>query len=94
MSGLREVLKDAVLSVLPILSPDVINQLVEKLVDQGVEGVDDLVYVKEDDILEFLRPIQCRKLLSAWKNQGKVVLTTLNSGCDNLTCATLNCIIV
>ncbi|XP_073722008.1 uncharacterized protein [Misgurnus anguillicaudatus] len=69
MSGLGEVLKHAILSVLPTLSPDVINQLVEKLVDQGVESVDDLVYVKDDDILEFLRPIQCRKLLCAWKNQ-------------------------
>uniref|UniRef100_A0A672KZC7 Uncharacterized protein n=1 Tax=Sinocyclocheilus grahami TaxID=75366 RepID=A0A672KZC7_SINGR len=63
MSGLREVLKDAVLSVLPSLSPDVTSQLVEKLMDQGVEGLDDLIHVKEDDILEFIRPIQCRKLL-------------------------------
>ncbi|XP_067284857.1 uncharacterized protein [Pseudorasbora parva] len=69
MSEMKEVLKDAVLSVLPSLSPEVINQLVEKLMDQGVEGLDDLVYVKDDDILEFIRPIQCRKLLSAWKNQ-------------------------
>ncbi|XP_026129962.1 uncharacterized protein LOC113110151 isoform X2 [Carassius auratus] len=71
MSGMKEVLKDAVLLVLPSLSPDVTNQLVEKLMDQGVEGLDDLVYVKEDDILEFIRPIQCRKLLSSWKNQGQ-----------------------
>uniref|UniRef100_A0A3B3RC51 Uncharacterized protein n=1 Tax=Paramormyrops kingsleyae TaxID=1676925 RepID=A0A3B3RC51_9TELE len=69
MSGLKEALKDAVLSVLPSLSPDVISQLVEKLTNQGVEGLDDLIYVKEDDILEFIRPIQCRKLLSAWQNQ-------------------------
>nr|XP_023659174.1 uncharacterized protein LOC111839466 isoform X2 [Paramormyrops kingsleyae] len=71
MSGLKEALKDAVLSVLPSLSPDVISQLVEKLTNQGVEGLDDLIYVKEDDILEFIRPIQCRKLLSAWQNQEK-----------------------
>lgn len=71
MSGMKEVLKDAVLLVLPSLSQDVTNQLVEKLMDQGVEGLDDLVYVKEDDILEFIRPIQCRKLLSSWQNQGK-----------------------
>ncbi|XP_052441703.1 uncharacterized protein LOC127983555 [Carassius gibelio] len=45
MSGMKEVLKDAVLLVLPSLSPDVTNQLVEKLMDQGVEGLDDLVYV-------------------------------------------------
>lgn len=71
MSGLKEVLEDAVLSVLPGLSPDVTSQLVEKLTDQGVESLDDLIYVKEDDILEFIRPIQCRKLLSAWQNEGK-----------------------
>ncbi|XP_026115524.1 uncharacterized protein LOC113094085 isoform X2 [Carassius auratus] len=66
MSGMKEVLKDAVLLVLPSLSPYVTNQLVEKFMDQGVEGLDDLVYVK-DDILEF----QCRKLLCSWKNQGQ-----------------------
>lgn len=71
MSGFKEALKDAVLSVLPSLSPDVISQLVEKLTNQGVEDLDDLIYVKEDDILEFIRPIQCRKLLSAWQNQGR-----------------------
>ncbi|KAI7809133.1 hypothetical protein IRJ41_000258 [Triplophysa rosa] len=71
MSGLKEVLKDAVLSVLPSLSSDVTSQLVEKLMNQGVEGLDDLIYVKKDDILEFIRPIQCRKLLSAWQNQEK-----------------------
>lgn len=71
MSGIKESLKDAVLLVLPSLSPDVTNQLVEKLMDQGVEGLDDLTYVKEEDISEFLRPIQSRKLLSAWKHQGK-----------------------
>ncbi|XP_067217734.1 uncharacterized protein [Chanodichthys erythropterus] len=69
MSGIKESLKDAVLLVLPSLSPDVTNQLVEKLMDQGVEDLDDLTYVKEEDISEFLRPIQCRKLLSAWKHQ-------------------------
>ncbi|XP_052002462.1 uncharacterized protein LOC127657637 [Xyrauchen texanus] len=69
MSGLKEILKDAVLSVLPSLSQDLTEQLVEKLMDQGVEGLDDLVYVKEDDIAAFIRPIQCRKLLGAWKVQ-------------------------
>lgn len=71
MSGLKEILKDAVLSVLPSLSQDLTEHLVEKLMDQGVEGLDDLVYVKKDDIAAFIRPIQCRKLLDAWKVQGK-----------------------
>ncbi|KAI5614408.1 hypothetical protein C0J50_8995, partial [Silurus asotus] len=62
-------LNDAVLSVLPGLSQDRTKQLVKKLVDQGVKCLDDLVNVKEDDIVEFIRPIQRRKLLSAWKEQ-------------------------
>ncbi|XP_077093821.1 uncharacterized protein LOC143745587 [Siphateles boraxobius] len=35
----------------------------------GLETKDDLQYVKEEDLMEFLRPIQCRKLLNAWKNE-------------------------
>ncbi len=81
MPGLKEVLKEAVLSVLPSLSPDVTKQLVEKLMDQGVEGLDDLVYAKDNDILEFLRPIQFRKRLSAWKKQGKE-FDEIKLGCD------------
>ncbi|XP_046730723.1 uncharacterized protein si:ch211-86h15.1 [Silurus meridionalis] len=69
MSGLHQLLNDAVLSVLPSLSQDRTKQLVKKLVDQGVKGLNDLVNVKEDDIVEFIRPVQRRKLLSAWKEQ-------------------------
>uniref|UniRef100_A0A672HZP7 Uncharacterized protein n=1 Tax=Salarias fasciatus TaxID=181472 RepID=A0A672HZP7_SALFA len=39
-----------------------LNRMVEKLVQQGVETEEDL-YVTEEDIGEFMKPIQCRKLL-------------------------------
>ncbi|GAA6094790.1 sterile alpha motif domain-containing protein 3, partial [Tachysurus ichikawai] len=53
MSNLEEI-KLAISSSLPGLS--------------AIETKDDLRYVKEEDLMEFLRPIQCRKLLNAWKN--------------------------
>ncbi|KAG2456475.1 PAXB1 protein, partial [Polypterus senegalus] len=68
MSELQEEIKQTVLSVIPGLPEERLNQLVEKLIGLGVESFEDLVYVKEEDILEFIQPIQCRKLLNAWKH--------------------------
>ncbi|XP_039608902.1 uncharacterized protein LOC120528891 [Polypterus senegalus] len=68
MSELQEEIKQTVLSVIPGLPEERLNPLVEKLIGLGVESFEDLVYVKEEDILEFIQPIQCRKLLNAWKH--------------------------
>lgn len=72
MSELEEKIKLYILSVLPKLSEDSLKQSVDKLLGHGIEDLEDLVYVKEDDMLKYLRPIQCRKLLCAWKNQSEV----------------------
>lgn len=66
-------IKDAILSVLPNLPEKSIQKIVEKLTGQGLESTEDLACVREEDLLEILRPIQCRKLLMGW-NQGKQIL--------------------
>ena len=70
MSELTSLIKEAIVSVLPNLPEETLCQMVEKLIGQGLESTDDLAFVREEDILEFVRPIQCRKLLAVWK-QGK-----------------------
>ncbi len=66
MSSLEEI-KLAICSSLPGLSDETLQKLIHGL---GVETKADLNYVKEGDLMEYLRPIQCRKLLNAWKNEG------------------------
>lgn len=49
------------------LEPDVLTTLFEALVAAGVEELDDLQFVEEDDINKVLKPVQVRRLLKAWK---------------------------
>lgn len=69
------VIKDAIVSVLPVISGETVSLIVEKLKSLGVEKKEDLKFVREEDIVELIRPIQCRKLLNAWKTEGKKCLT-------------------
>ncbi|KAJ8351967.1 hypothetical protein SKAU_G00234430 [Synaphobranchus kaupii] len=67
MSSLEEQIRGDVLQALPSLPTETLTLLLEKLISCGVESKEDLQYVREEDISELLRPIQCRKILSAWK---------------------------
>lgn len=60
----------SVRAVLPTLSPELVDSVVQSLLDSGVETSRDLQYVEESE-LAMLKPIQCRKLLTAWKVSGK-----------------------
>ncbi|XP_036416694.1 uncharacterized protein LOC118800543 [Colossoma macropomum] len=66
MPNLEE-LKQVVCSTLPGLSEETLKKLVDGVVAVGVETQADLQFVKEEDLLEHLKPIQCRRLLNAWK---------------------------
>lgn len=65
-----DLIRDAILSALPSIPVEALGRMVEKLIQQGVEAEEDLQYVREQDIEEFMKPIQCRKLLDAWKHKG------------------------
>lgn len=65
-----DVIREGILSALPSITVESLGCMVEKLIQQGVETEEDLQYVREQDIEEFIKPIQCRKLLDAWKHKG------------------------
>ncbi|KAM3613074.1 uncharacterized protein V6R79_019711 [Siganus canaliculatus] len=59
----------AISSTLPSFPEASLDCMVEKLIE-GVETEEDLQYVRERNIEEFMRPIQCRKRLEAWRRKG------------------------
>ncbi|KAF7690070.1 hypothetical protein HF521_011874 [Silurus meridionalis] len=60
-------LKELVLSFLPGLSDETLTSLLNGLQELGVENKEDLALVQEKDIVKYIRPIQCRKLLHGFK---------------------------
>lgn len=74
-------LKNAITSVIVGLSPDVLNEMVNKLIDLGVSAVDDLSLVNEKDLTAFVKPIQARKLVASWLP--KPVSATLSSSSNS-----------
>ncbi|KAL6466696.1 hypothetical protein MHYP_G00245000 [Metynnis hypsauchen] len=76
MSFTAEEIRQAILSVLPSLPEQTLSSLLEKLVSTGVECKSDLKLIKEEDLQELLRPIQCRKLLQAWSTEEEVMRVT------------------
>ena len=54
-----------------MLPSELVESMVQNLLEFGVESCVDLQYVEEID-LNMLKPIQRRKLLSAWKPKGKL----------------------
>ncbi|XP_067101214.1 uncharacterized protein [Osmerus mordax] len=67
-------IKEAVSSFLPGLPVETLTSLVEGFEELGVETRADLALVQEKDLEKYLRPIQCRKLLSGIRNEGFPVL--------------------
>lgn len=55
-----------IVSVLPNLAADTIISVLAKLAEIGVETVDDLQHVEQQDLAPLLKPIQARKLLDSW----------------------------
>lgn len=72
----KSFLRSAITEALPDL-PDVSKDILEETLQSlGVETHDDFQFVKEEDLLSALRPIQARKLVAAWslKCKSNVVL--------------------
>uniref|UniRef100_A0A3Q2CQ11 Si:ch211-111e20.1 n=1 Tax=Cyprinodon variegatus TaxID=28743 RepID=A0A3Q2CQ11_CYPVA len=64
-----DVIREAIVSALPSIPVESLGRMMEKLIQQGVETEEDLQYVREQDIEDFIKPIQCRKLLASWKRK-------------------------
>ncbi|XP_030851880.1 uncharacterized protein LOC105444030 isoform X2 [Strongylocentrotus purpuratus] len=62
-----ENIRKEVKSVLPMLSEPLLDAILERLRSKGVDTRDDLQFVQEDDIVDLIKPIHCRRLLCTWK---------------------------
>ncbi|KAK6460826.1 hypothetical protein HHUSO_G36946, partial [Huso huso] len=60
------VLNSHISSVLPNLTTCVLNSVLDTLKNLGVETLDDFRFVKDDDLLMILKPIEVRKLLASF----------------------------
>lgn len=75
----QTILRSAINEVLPDLS-DIDKDIVEEhLQSLGVETRDDFQFLGEADLLSALRPVQARKLLSAWKLRCKSSFAVQNA---------------
>ena len=70
MAALGVDIRQAVLAVLPSLPEDKLQSILMKLESIGVETRSDLQFIKDEDLPANITPIQCRKHLNAWKNEG------------------------
>jgi hypothetical protein len=70
-----EAIRQSVVNVLQNLSADIIESVMVKLADCGCKSIDDCKYLTEQDLCTLLKPVQCRKLLNAWKTAGQHPIT-------------------
>lgn len=62
----------AIIDLLPALPGETTEALILKLNILGAYEVGDLKYIREEDLADLATPIQCRKLVEAWKRNGKL----------------------
>lgn len=62
---------DAILSVLPDIPDQILKSVEETLNMLGAATTDDLRYITEGDLLPVLKPIQARRLVAAWAQNGE-----------------------
>lgn len=61
-----ELVKELVKKAMPLLSNDLMDLLMARLEVIGVNSVDDLNFVRIEDVDGILPPIQCRRLIQAF----------------------------
>lgn len=77
----KSFLHSAITEALPDL-PDVSREILEETLQSlGVETHDDFQFVKEEDLLSALRPIQARKLVAAWSLKCKYNVIVQHPDC-------------
>ncbi|KAM7398692.1 hypothetical protein PAMA_006546 [Pampus argenteus] len=82
MSALMEDIREAVLVVLPSLPEDKVQSLLNNLASIGVKSKSDLQFIKEEDLLANITPIQCRRLLNAWQTQDIKILEKMEQAVE------------
>lgn len=62
-------LEERISEYLPSLSEEHLQRVTNRLNELGVEGVEDLLLVREDDLKDVLNPIQGRKFMGKIKGE-------------------------
>lgn len=68
-----EVVKNVITRAMPVLTTDVIEELMDHLKHIGVNSIDDMQYLTSEDLDGILPPIQRRRLIQAF-TAGKCLL--------------------
>lgn len=68
---LKMLIRADVMKALPQLEEDRAEQLAVHLVSSEIETLDNLCFVKEDDIKAFVGIFNARKLINEWSTRGK-----------------------
>jgi hypothetical protein len=63
-------LRDKIIEVFPAYSESEIYSLITALKAAGVDGEDDLKFMKAEDLSHILPPIKCRRLIAAFIGEG------------------------
>lgn len=77
-SQLLKNMGDAITEVLPDLPDELVKLVEETLKTLGATTRDDLKYITENDLLPVLKPIQARRLVASWTQNGKFKRLLLN----------------
>lgn len=64
-------MEDFIRGTLPHLDSKTLETIIGDLSSMGVREIDDLMYIKEDDIRHLLSIVDCRKILQRFNNRGK-----------------------
>ena len=64
-------IRAAIIAVLTNIPPEILEQVLVKLISQGVESKLDLQFIRDEDLLKHLQPVQCCKLIAVWKSERK-----------------------
>jgi len=62
-------IKQEILKVLPNLSDEIANSVSTDLTEQGVDELEDLGNLREDELHSSLSRIKRRRLINAWKGE-------------------------
>ena len=66
-------MKLALARVLPGLAQTVVDEILEKMEEMGLESVEDIAEMKDEDLVPPLKIFQARKVVTACKEQGTMI---------------------
>ncbi|KAJ8048985.1 hypothetical protein HOLleu_01518 [Holothuria leucospilota] len=71
-SGIMDTkIQESILRCIPSITEESMEHVKAALFELGIEEMNDLVLVEEEDLVPTLKPIQARKLIASWRRMGE-----------------------